>query len=213
MKRKKASKKLNITALLLVALLVIILSIGGLGAKYKGSEKTEETEVTFSAELARTLTLTESKAEPETDGTYTLDTNADSVKNNSYKVLPGVDIPKDPKITIVDKTDIAAYLYVELIDTGSANTISYAMSSDWKKLDVPNRNVYVYVGGGTTELPLKSNTFPNGDAEIYLLKDNKIIVSERYAGESFDLTFKAYLLQVIGEESAATVFTEAISTS
>ena len=52
--------------------------------------------VTFKADLAETFTLTESEAKPNTDGTYSLDTSK-SVESNTYVLMPGVDVPKDPR--------------------------------------------------------------------------------------------------------------------
>ncbi|MBR5264576.1 MAG: hypothetical protein IKV50_07780, partial [Clostridia bacterium] len=59
--------------------------------------------VTFKADLVENFTLTESEAKRNTDGTYSLDTTT-STDKNSYTLMPGVDVPKDPKITIEGKT-------------------------------------------------------------------------------------------------------------
>lgn len=206
MKEKRASKKLNITILLLVALFTVALSIVGMSAKYKRTVMISDQNVTFSAELVGTLTLTESAAIVGVDGVYTLDTSAAPVTTNTYKVLPGVDIPKDPKITITDKTDVDAYLYVELKDNGSDSTISYSMSSDWMDLDIAGRTVYVYTKDGTNAKVIDAKTFTGGDAAIYLLKDNKVVVSDTYAGATFDLTFNAYMVQTIDGKTAKQVF-------
>ena len=101
--------------------------------------------VTFTANLAKTFTLTESEAKRKTDGTYSLDTTT-STDENPYTLMPGVDVPKDPKITIKGKTAVPAYLYVEVC-SNLPTTVTYYMATGWTDLGITGPKggkVYVY---------------------------------------------------------------------
>ena len=197
MRQMKASKKLNITVLLVVALFLIVLGIigVGVGAKYK---KTVElnTEVTFTADLAKTITLTEHTVSKKSDGSYTLTDAIEADGKNEYLVLPGVDIPKDPAITITEKSAIPAYLYVEIKEsTGFPSTVTYKVTGDWTKLTgVTGKNggvVYVY----------KEALTSTPESPIFVLDNNQLVVSEYYAGETFDLTFYGFMAQAVDAQA------------
>ena len=122
--------------------------------------------MTFTAALAEDVILQEHKAERNLDGSYSLTdqiATADPNGNyNSYALLPGLDIPKDPYITIMKKTPIEAYLFVEVVEKGDVGTdgkvITYAMDSSWLKLNgvtgKHNGTVYVYNGADADEKKL-----------------------------------------------------------
>lgn len=148
--------------------------------------------VTFTAALAESLTLTESEAKRNDDGTYSLDTSK-PVENNTYTLMPGVDVPKDPKITITGKTAIPAYLYVEVLESKDfPDTVTYALTDNWTLLE-GHSNVYYYNGD-----------LPTGDSTVQILKNNTVYVSDAIShNTAATLTFRAYLFQNIGtpEES------------
>ena len=116
----------RLIVLLLLALLLIGL-ISFAGAKYV-TTITHHATITFSASLAENVILQEHKAVRQTDGSYALVTqkyandfpddeySAETfVHENSYTLIPGLDIPKDPKITILNKTPIKAFLFLEVV--------------------------------------------------------------------------------------------------
>ncbi len=151
-----------------------------------------EGQVTFTAALAESLTLTESEAKRNPDGTYSLDTSK-PVENYSYILMPGVDVPKDPKITITGKTAIPAYLYVEVNST-LPEGVTYALTGKWTLLE-GHSNVYYYTG----DLPTGDST-----VQIQILKNNTVYVSDAISRDTAaTLTFRAYLFQNVGtpEES------------
>lgn len=188
------------------AVLAVVLLGSGIRAKYVTSVPLTGT-VTIKGELADNVTLTEHKAERKSDGSYTL-SETDITDHNEYIVMPGVDIPKDPTITIENKSSVPAYLYVEIVDD-SPGTATYALTDDWEKITVTDttRNVYVY------KLSFSGET----SQSIQILKDNKIIISEKYdptsASAHFSLQFRAYMAQVEGTDNAVTTFNKNFPTT
>lgn len=63
----------------------------------------------------------------------------------SYKIIPGKDIPKDPKVTVTAGSE-ACWLFVKVEETGTfvADKVTYAIAEGWTKgdgKDIP-ANVY-----------------------------------------------------------------------
>ena len=193
---KKDKRTLGLGAgLLAVAAALIIM---GTQAKYVTSVPLTG-KVTFSADLSEYVTLTEHKATRKSDGTYKLSTTEITIQN-TYVVMPGVDIPKDPFITVTNKTDIPAYLYVEIVEENlpGDGTVTYKLTGDWEKLSIAGRNVYVYKG----ELTAKTTQ------EIPILDANTVYVSDQYnpASSEFHLKFYGYMAQKVGADDATTTF-------
>ena len=187
--------------ILLVALLIGLISF--VDAKYADTISYRG-KITFSAKLANNVELRESKIVRKNDGTY--DTTAETITNGtqSYKLVPGQDVPKDPRIIIEEKTKIPAFLYVEIVDTSDTQNgvklIDYSVTDKWEKaadqsLQKHGGTVYKYKGDA-----LKSANTPT--ASIGILKDNKVTVSQYV--KSYDiteeqvqdsLTFYVYLIE------------------
>ena len=85
------------TGLLMIVVLLVSMAIGAAGAKYVSQEQTTG-QVTITADIG-TIVLQESQAVRQPSGAYTLDT-ANPVAENSYVLIPGLDIPKDPHVVI-----------------------------------------------------------------------------------------------------------------
>ena len=175
--------------------------VSGLYAKYVISYTIGD-----SAKVAETgimkLELWEHKAnETKTEtggpgGKYELDLK-DEVKGNAYeKVLPGVDIPKDPFIRLELKDTVVGYeLYVRAIESDPfPEYVTYELTSDWECVD-PDNGIYKYKDVFEANKPYN---YTDG-SEIQILKDEMIYVSEHYvgSGQKFTLTFEAWLSQVI----------------
>lgn len=168
-----------------------------------------EGSVTFTAKLAESVVLQEHTAQRQADGSYKL--VEPYVSQNTYVLLPGLDIPKDPHIVITGKTPIPAYLYVEIVNntdtvtvgTASVKLIDYAVASGWQESDIAPKNegtVYVYTGSGDT--PLKLTSTPENP--IYILDGNQVIVSQYVKSHDVTdnddtdvLTFYAYLVEAV----------------
>ena len=157
--KTKNSKYLIIASVLLNVILVLGLMAGPITAKYK-TEKRITGEVKFTAKLADRILIQEHEAVRQTDGSYVLDADK-IVEQQSYSLMPGVDIPKDPFITIEGKTAIPAYLYVEVVEGSEFPAeVAYKLTSDWTLLKTTAE-------GSQTEVPV---TGPNG-GKVYVYKD------------------------------------------
>ena len=179
-------KKLRYLPLVLVlAVLLGSFLIGSVAAKYIYRNSWQAT-VTFTAELADNVLLQEHLASRAPDGSYSLDSEVVTEKN-TYILLPGLDIPKDPFITVVDKSSIGSYLFLEVVDgldgVGDSRPISYSLTDSWEALDVEGKHggkVYVYSKNGSPVVIDDSLTEgqPELTAYIQILKDNKVTVSQ-----------------------------------
>ena len=194
------SKKKTLLTILAVMLVCCIAVTGTLAVLFA---KTSEPVVnTFTAAgdgklVTGEFTLKEHIAAKQTDGSYTLteETTNDTVKGNDYYVLPKTDLPKDPYITIIGKTNAPAYLYVEVVD-GLPSGMHYNMASCWTKLEGVTGNnggvIYVYNNG----TPIDENS--TGLENISIIKNDTITVDDvpgLAEGQKVSLSFYAYLGQ------------------
>ncbi|MCI7810333.1 MAG: SipW-dependent-type signal peptide-containing protein [Clostridiales bacterium] len=211
-------KKKTLT-IAIALVLVVALAVGATYAYL--TAKTQTVTNTFTAGgavAANDLTLKEHVATPNPDGSYTLsDTNyVEEGEGNSYVVLPGVNLPKDPTVT-VEKSTGTYYLFVT-VEKGSGFTgenapLSYTTASDWESMtisgnDVENKELYVYsvtTDGTTTYIQPKSNTpvFHAILAGIVGDTSNTIEVSDGNAAlqlgdNGSELKFTAYACQSAG---------------
>ena len=125
---------------------------------------------------------------------------------DSYKIIPGVNIDKDPKVT-VKKDSEACWLFVKVEETGTFVTgkVTYSIATGWTQGDgtiIPESVYYREVDAETT------------DQEFNVLTDNKVTVSENLTKEDIKdittqptLTFTAYASQL--HKNATTEFTAA----
>ena len=204
-------RKFPLTIILIFVLLGVL--IGSTAAKYIYSEDLSA-KVTFTAELADALLVQEHEAVRQPDGSYKLNTNllpTEEKQGNSYELLPGLDVPKDPFVTVVNKTPIGAYLYIEVIDTTNG-AITYEIDADkWTKLSITGREIYVYEDGTI----LTNKNCPT--EAILILKDNKVTVSQTLLTKNTEaadiLTFSAYLYEVHDDKNPTEIFTEKQNTT
>ncbi len=125
-------------------------------------------------------------------------------KVENYKIIPGVDLPKDPTVTVKAGSE-ACWLFVKVEENGKFVTDKVIYSIDdtvWTQLD----NVAgVYYK--------KIETLTAGEKDYNILKDKKVTVSpELTKGEinsieegqkNPTLTFKAYAVQLDAAQTAA----------
>lgn len=175
---------------LILALAVLLSSvlIGNAAAKYI-YRNTWNATVTFTAELADNVLLQEHLASRAPDGSYSLDSEV-VTENNTYILLPGLDIPKDPFISIVDKSSIGSYLFLEVVETLDTVTetdpvtdqatthkpVDYSLTGDW--------------------LPLPGATGKHGGAVYVYAKDGvPVVIDDRLTAGKPDLTATIPILQ------------------
>lgn len=163
-------------------------------------------------DFGQSFVLEESEAVIGTNGVYTL-TNVKK-KANEYKILPGATIPKDPTISIKNKTEIETFLYLEVVDD-TKGAISYTIDqNEWKLLSgvtgAKTGKVYVYCPYDETSKTNKTKilgAIGEDPLTVNILHEQKVHVdSENTKLQNGTLTFYAYLAQTgLGDE--ATTYT------
>lgn len=120
---------------------------------------------------------------------------------NSYKIIPGVDIAKDPKVTVkANSEDCWLFVKVEEAGTFVDGKVTYSIADGWTALTGQTDVYYREVSAATT------------DTEYYLLEGNKVTVSDTLTKEDIQnitnptLTFTAYAVQKDGIADAATAW-------
>ena len=141
-------------------------------------------------------------------------------ENQQAKIIPGVDIEKDPKVTVKANSE-ACWLFVKVEETGTfvANKVTYSIDDGWTQGDGTNIPANVYyrevnaVTADTSFYVLKGNTeYPNG--VVTVSEDlTKAEVNSITAENQPKLTFTAYAVQKDGINSAAAAWTKANPTT
>lgn len=120
----------------------------------------------------------------------------------NYKIIPGVDIAKDPKATVKGGSE-DCWLFVKVEQQGTFVTgkVTYSIADGWTALDGQNGVYYREVPAAAT------------DTNFDVIKDNKIIVSSDLtkveingltgADKTPTLTFTAYAVQKDAAQTAA----------
>lgn len=122
----------------------------------------------------------------------------------NYKIIPGVNIEKDPKVTVKANSE-ACWLFVKVEEEGTfvANKVTYSVADGWTKGDGTKIPANVYY---------RSVDAVTADTDFYVLKDNKVYVSEDLTKDDIKdltgptLTFTAYAVQKDGINDAATAW-------
>ena len=121
---------------------------------------------------------------------------------SDYKIIPGVDITKDPKVTVKAGSE-ACYLFVKVEKAGDFvnGKVSYDIADGWTALDGVNGVYYREVTAATA------------DTSFDVLKGNVVTVSENLTKAEVNniktqptLTFTAYAVQKDGIADAATAW-------
>lgn len=130
-------------------------------------------------------------------------------KDRQAKIIPGVDIEKDPTVT-VKKDSEACWLFVEVKEGGTFvdNMVTYSIANDWTKVDGTENVYYREVDAATTDL------------KFNVLEDNKVTVSEDLTKDKIKgikdkptLTFTAYAVQKDGITDVADAWAKANPTN
>lgn len=89
---------------------------------------------------------------------------------DSYKIIPGVDIAKNPTVTVKAGSE-ACWLFVKVEEEGTfvANKVTYSIADGWTKGDGTSIPANVYY---------REVDASNAAQEFPVLKDNKIYVSD-----------------------------------
>ncbi len=130
-----------------------------------------------------------------------------------YKIIPGTDITKDPKVTVKGGSE-ACWLFVKVEEVGAISTITtdpvhYAIDTGWAQLKDKD-------GKDISGVYYRLVDAVDNDTAFNVLKDNKIIVSGEltketingYAVQQPTLTFTAYAVQKENITDAATAWSK-----
>ena len=194
--------------LLLVAAFVLVIGMTVVGTLAWLTSQSEIVTNTFtSAELfanpSTDFTLWEHKADDtDGDGRYILLTGeGNEVKQNTYDILPGVNIPKDPTVDIVNLEEYA-YLYIRV--TGAIPGVTYSIdSANWTQL-TGYTDVWVYSGSNAENNVIKASDDAKKTFTVNILTQNldgtAITVPSEYTNttDNSTLTFNAYMAQATG---------------
>ena len=117
-----------------------------------------------------------------------------------YQIIPGKDIPKDPKVTVKGGSE-ACWLFVKVEETGTfvADKVTYAIDKDWTALEGENGVYYRQVAAVTA------------DTDFSVLEGDKITVKDTLTkGDIKDiaavnptLKITAYAIQTEGTGTVA----------
>lgn len=152
---------------------------------------------------------TDSVVNTFTYGDIKIDLTETKPENNQAKIIPGVDIEKNPTV-IVKANSEACWLFVKVEEEGTfvADKVTYSIADGWKQGDddtkIP-KNVYYRKVNAVTS-----------DTDFAVLKDNKICVSENLTKSDIQsitvqpkLTFTAYAVQQDGITDVADAWAKA----
>ena len=187
---KTRKTRISVLSLILLAIAVAALIIGLVAAKYVREVRMPH-KITVSADLAEDIEIFEHKINRTEHGDY--ETETTEVTENDYVLMPGVDVPKDPTVRIEGYTGLAAWLYVEIVETDLPATVTYTAADGWTLLTGltgPN--------GGKIYYRELTNA-QTGDLEFPVLANNTVTVSESIPrGTTLKLDFYAYITQEKG---------------
>lgn len=127
---------------------------------------------------------------------------------NAYKIIPGVNISKDPKVTVIGGSE-ACWLFVKVAEEGTfvADRVTYSIKDGWKVLDATNHPgvYYCEVDAVTADTDFYvlagDTTYPNGVVTVSenLTKEDIKRLTETHP----QLIFTAYAVQKDGINTAA----------
>ena len=181
---KKARRRRSVSSRTFIVMLALVLVIGcAVGGTVAWLVSSTDAVVNTFTYGAINITLSETTGE-------------------NYKIIPGKDISKDPKVT-VKKDSEACWLFVEIKEEGTfvADKVTYSIADGWTKGDGTKIPADVYY---------RAVDAVNADTDFSVLKDNKIHVSEELTKSDIRsittqpmLTFTAYAVQKDGINTAA----------
>lgn len=182
----------------LAIVLVVALSVAGTYA-YLTAQTKQVTNTFTAAGLASKFTLDESRAHQQPDGSYTLDV-ADRVQENTYSVVPKVNLAKDPTVHVTLEKNVGAYVFLA-VDNNLGNGLTAKIDdSVWKELGT----TYTDAKGVEWTMyykQLEGSATP-AQVDINVLAGQQIVVGDTVADDCGNIVFNAYLTQSAGFTSA-----------
>lgn len=120
---------------------------------------------------------------------------------NEYKLMPGHEYTKDPKVTLTDGSE-DAWLFVEVIRSeGFDDCVTAAIADGWTKLDSEKTREVYY-----KESPKAGKAFPVLEGNKVTIKD---LTNDTMPEVAPTLSFKAYAIQKDGFATVEKAWAEA----
>lgn len=184
---KQLFKNRSRLLLLLAVLLLAVAALAGTGyARYR-SQVAVTGQLSYSSRLASKFQLREYVMTENADGSYSKGAET-SVKQQEYRLIPGMTIPQEPFLILEGKSSVPAVLYLEVC---SLEGVSFELSSDWTLLEglrgPKGGEIYVYRSGSALEAQ------EPGMERIGILKEGFLV--ERSAETEGTVQMVGYLLQ------------------
>lgn len=125
-----------------------------------------------------------------------IDITLEETTGETYKVTPGTDLEKDPKVTVLANSE-ACWLFVKVEAANWDEGLGYAIADGWTELD------------GVENVYYRQVAADEDNQEFFVLKNNEVTVStdltkadlEAMAENAPKLSFTAYAVQ---QENLAT---------
>lgn len=211
MNGKFARRSTGVRVLTLVLAFVLVMGASVAGTLAWLSATTGPVTNTFTSEelfadAENNFKLWEHKAE-DTDGDGRFTLTEEKVVANSYSILPGVNIPKDPTVEINDLEE-HAYLYIKVTGLPMASGLSATVNSaNWTALGDEYPGVYVYSGANADPATkvIKATDSNKVTFTANILTNDQVVVAADYAGaaDNISLSFNAYMVQATGNGTTA----------
>ena len=202
MKHHRNNSKLNkkIIAMLSVFIMLAMVVIGR----------------SVSGTVAWLVSKPESRVSTFTLGDINITLTESDFGSQPIKIIPGIDIKKDPKVTVKDNSE-ACWLFVkveeenwpEFKEANGTRKVSYSVNNGWNALKNTSGVYYREVsaedaqkGMGYTVLA-GNESCPDGVIKVSQELTKAEINSINYSGNQPSLTFTAYAVQRSGIDTAA----------
>lgn len=197
--RKTRSAMRRMLFTLALVLVVAVASVGGTIAWLTATTGT----------VTNTFTVGDVNIElKETDGDTTLDATTEDKTHSIFKIIPGKDLTKDPKV-IVKANSEPCYVFVKVKASNWPEAkVTYSINAtNWKKLEG-----ITGLEAGETVYYKVFNSIVEQDTPLEVLTDNKVEVSENLTKAEMatirtngnpSLVFTAYAIQKEGTGTVA----------
>lgn len=181
----------------LAIVLVVALSVAGTYAYL--TAQTNQVKNTFTAAgLASNFSLDESKANQQPDGSYTLDVK-DRVQENTYSVVPKVNLAKDPTVHVMLEKNVGAYVFLAVDNNLGDGLTATIDDTQWTAL---NKTYTANGAEWTIYYKQLAGSATPAQVDINVLANQQIVVGDTVAENCGNIVFNAYLTQSAGFTSA-----------
>lgn len=181
----------------LAIVLVVALSVAGTYAYL--TAQTNQVKNTFTAAgLASEFSLDESRAHQQPDGSYTLDA-ADRVQENTYSVVPKVNLAKDPTVHVMLEKNVGAYVFLAVDNNLGDGLTATIDDTQWTAL---NKTYTANGAEWTIYYKQLAGSATPAQVDINVLANQQIVVGDTVAENCGNIVFNAYLTQSAGFTSA-----------